>query len=85
MPLDQDGHTALHLAAKYNAIEVASELISAGAAMELKDKWGYTALHHAAYNDAVEVAKLLLDNGAAADTKENVTLRVLRVGLMPQI
>merc|ERR1711865_663058 len=56
--VDNDGHTALHLAAKYNAIEV-------------KDKWGYTALHHAAYNDAVEVAKLLLDNGAAADTKEN--------------
>jgi ankyrin repeat protein len=62
------GHTALHVAAKYGALELAIELLSRGAEIDLKSESyqrGKTALHYAAEAGHIEVIRLLLESGAS--------------------
>uniref|UniRef100_T1H3H4 Uncharacterized protein n=1 Tax=Megaselia scalaris TaxID=36166 RepID=T1H3H4_MEGSC len=60
---DQNGISALHLAAFSGCLTSANFLISKGVDVNLQPKC-YTPLHCAAFGNSVEVAKLLLNNGA---------------------
>lgn len=67
---DKDGNTALHVAAAYNALDVAWHLIMKGADINktrAKDLW--TPLHCAVNGRSTPVALLLLDKGAQADLR----------------
>ncbi|EAX94535.1 hypothetical protein TVAG_429770 [Trichomonas vaginalis G3] len=66
---DEEGNTALHIAALYNSKETAELLISHGANINEKDSEESTALHSAACN-CKEVAELLISHGANINEKE---------------
>jgi ankyrin repeat protein len=57
---NQDGQTALHLAAEKNSTDVANFLLDNGAILDVVDQHGQTALHSAAKHDACDVAQILL-------------------------
>ncbi len=65
-----EGETGLQWAADNNLEGVARELLAAGVAVDVKDKYGDTPLHDAASNNAEEVARELLGAGAAVDAKD---------------
>ncbi|KAL5287879.1 Wtrw family protein [Megaselia abdita] len=60
---DQNGISALHLAAFSGCLTSANFLITKGVDVNLQPKC-YTPLHCSAFGNSVEVAKLLLNNGA---------------------
>lgn len=62
--VDEDGNTALHVAAKLNESDLVTFLIVKGADTELKNKYGDTPLHVAIANDAYESARALTSLGA---------------------
>ena len=68
---DDRGCTALHEAATFNQIHVASALIERGASMLTTDEDGCTALHQAALEGFVDVAELMIKRSEEmrADTK----------------
>ena len=55
-------------AAMYNMLEIAQELIRAGAALDLQDKYGRTALMRAAQNNSIEIVQELIRAGACRTT-----------------
>lgn len=61
--------SALHLAAKYDQAEVASELLRRGAQLELTAEQSKTPLHVAAIANSVKVLELLLQSGANASAQ----------------
>jgi ankyrin repeat protein len=61
--------TALHIAAKFNACEVATLLIENGASVNSLEKGGWTPLHYAADCGSLEMVRLLVHHGANV-TKE---------------
>jgi len=58
------GNTALHYAACSGYVDVASELLAAGAHVEEPNENGHTPLMEATTAGHIDVAALLLDNGA---------------------
>ena len=70
--MDDMGCTALHEAATFNQIHVASALIERGASMLTSDKDRCTALHQAALEGFVDVAKLMIEKSEEmrADTTQ---------------
>ncbi|MBQ0052425.1 MAG: ankyrin repeat domain-containing protein [Treponema sp.] len=56
---DQDGNTALHLAAKVNEADLVSFLIIKGADTEIRNNNDDTALHLAIKNDCIDASKVL--------------------------
>ncbi|EAX97027.1 hypothetical protein TVAG_315290 [Trichomonas vaginalis G3] len=66
---DNDGETALHIAALNNSKETVEFLISHGANINEKDKYRWTALHFAAQYNSKEMAELLISHGASIDEK----------------
>lgn len=57
---DEDGRTPLHWTTRHNSIEIAGMLITAGADLNIQDKYGDTPLHLAAfYNNRTEVTRIL--------------------------
>lgn len=62
------GNTALHYAASGGFVDVARELILAGAKVEEPNENGHTPLMEAATAGQVEVAALLLSKGARINT-----------------
>jgi len=62
------GNTALHYAASGGFVDVARELILAGAKVEEPNENGHTPLMEAATAGQVEVAALLLSKGAKINT-----------------
>ncbi|MDE7290854.1 MAG: ankyrin repeat domain-containing protein [Treponemataceae bacterium] len=62
--VDEDGNTALHVAAKLNESDLVTFLIVKGADTELKNKYGDTPLHVAIANDAYESSRALTSLGA---------------------
>lgn len=69
--------TPLHYACEYGQREVAIELLSRGADVEVKDVYiGYTPLHWAALGGHTEIIEVLIEKGACVDVKvgSNFTL-----------
>ncbi|EAY02571.1 ankyrin repeat protein, putative [Trichomonas vaginalis G3] len=66
---DEDGETALHLAAQHNSKETAELLLSHGANINEKDEDGETALHLATNENYPEIAEVLLSHGANINEK----------------
>ena len=71
---DEDGTTALHLAARLGNLEITTLLIQKGAAPDERDLKGWTPLLLAVANDLnshinVDICKLLIDNGANVKQK----------------
>lgn len=61
--VDENGNSALHLAAYDNDIDTARLLVDSNADVNIKDAYGYTSLHLAAITDSYSIAKLLINNG----------------------
>ena len=57
--VDENGDTALHVAARVNEADLVSFLIIKGADTELRNNSGDTALHVAIKNNAIDAAKVL--------------------------
>ena len=75
---DEDGVSALMLAAKSNTPDVVEDLLEHGAYINAKDNGGRTALMYAAaYNRDFKVLKVLLDSGASANAKDKSGRTVL--------
>ena len=61
---DQNGYTALHIAARYNHTEMANELISLGAHVDAVDTLGIAPLHLALQRGHFNCSDALLQHGA---------------------
>lgn len=68
---NNDGRTALHVAAALGHLDIVKELIERGADIEAKNPLGRTALLLATINDQVQIIKELLKNGADIEAKDN--------------
>lgn len=71
---DQDGATALHVAAATGNVGVMAELVSAlphAAALNLQDKHGRTALHCAAHSERTGAVSLLVDAHAEVNVVDD--------------
>jgi len=62
--VNDDGQTALHIAAYYGCGIGVELLVKNDADIDAKDKWGKTPLHNAAYKHDYEIASLLVSKGA---------------------
>jgi hypothetical protein len=63
---NDDGKTALHLAADHGDVLLAGVLLQAGATVSARDKNGLTSLHVAAQNGDADMVELLLVHGPEA-------------------
>jgi ankyrin repeat protein len=61
---DENGWTALHIAASVNNQEIVEILVDAGANLDMETLDGYTALDLALQNDNNQMAHILVDLGA---------------------
>ncbi|MBL8961816.1 MAG: ankyrin repeat domain-containing protein, partial [Gemmatimonadetes bacterium] len=78
-----DGMTALHWAARYNQVEVASVLLRAKANVAAATRiGGYTPLHVAAENGAGDVVALLLKAGANPNAAGSVGVTPLHLAAL---
>ncbi|CAM4422774.1 MAG: hypothetical protein LEGION0398_MBIBDBAK_00400 [Legionellaceae bacterium] len=74
---DNEGFTALHLAAGYGLAAyqgheaIVAQLVNLGADKEAKDKYGRTALNFAAANGDVPTVAQLVNLGAETEAKDN--------------
>jgi len=68
---DQDGDTALHLAAVQGHTDVVRALIAAGAAIDARSANGHEPLHYAAEQGNADIVRVLLDAGAAVDAQSD--------------
>ena len=76
---DEEGNTALHIAAKYNDSEMAEFLIAKGATLDLKNNENETPLLVAIKSGSVETAKILVEAGSdifARDTNRKTALEI---------
>lgn len=82
---DEEGRTALHLAAEKNHVKAARLLLTIGSAsVHARDAQGRTPLHLAAANNSKQVGSLLMNFGAepmAEDAGERSTIDVARGAL----
>lgn len=77
--VDEDGNTALHIAAKVNEADLISFLIIKGANTEIRNNMDDTPLHVAVKNDNLEAAKVLAivhGNIFAKDAEGNTALQI---------
>ena len=81
--LDNDEHTALHVAAIYGKSDVVRTLLDKGADVNAKTKtFGRTALCEAAIHDKSDVVRTLIDKGADVNAKIKCWLTALHVAAM---
>ena len=69
---DENGNTALQIAAAWDKPEIVKSLLNQQAAMELKDVYGYTALLYACRNQSLASLEILLKAGADIEARTNV-------------
>jgi len=69
-PVDEDGRTDLHYAARDGDLALVERLVSRKADVNLQDRHGWTPLHFAAQALSREVASYLLAHGALVDTQD---------------
>uniref|UniRef100_S4RTC7 RING-type E3 ubiquitin transferase n=1 Tax=Petromyzon marinus TaxID=7757 RepID=S4RTC7_PETMA len=67
----QEGRTALHVAAHQGHIDVARALLKAGASTEIGDDKGNTALHYAAHGNEAAMAGLLVSHRARVNSRNH--------------
>lgn len=67
--VDDNGRSALQIAAINGNLQIAAIVIKAGAKLDYKDPLGDTALFYAADRNQLEMAKLLIDLGARVDVE----------------
>ena len=61
---DENGRTALHIAAANKHKDIAELLIDKGAHVNARDKSDYTPLYHAIWTEDIKMISLLVSNGA---------------------
>ncbi|MGL4388785.1 MAG: ankyrin repeat domain-containing protein [Brevinema sp.] len=69
--INKSRETALHLACKYNYIELVKLLLDKGANFHRQDKYGRTPLHICAMHNSLKIAQLLIDKGAGVGILNN--------------
>jgi len=83
---EADGTTALHWAARFNDLELASMLLDAGADPSLRNRYGVTPLYLAALNGSAAMIEQLLEAGADANEVgnegETVLMTVAQTGVV---
>lgn len=79
---EDDGRTALLIAAEKGDAAVAALLADNGADANARDADGYTALMYAAYKGNLEMAELLLKHGADVHAKDKDGWTALRFALL---
>ena len=79
--LDQDGYTALHVAARTTHVDIVNLLITAGADVNIEVKGGITPLHEAATHSTsnVHVVAALIQSGAKVDQQSSRGLTPLHL------
>lgn len=60
----KNGYTPLHIAAKKNQMEIASQLLSYRADLNAESRAGFTPLHLTAEEGHNEMAALLIEHGS---------------------
>ena len=78
---ENDGWTALHLAACNGKLDCVKALIEAGADLNAKDNDGWTALHLAARYGKLDCVKALIEAGADLNAKR-MMVRLLCIWLL---
>lgn len=76
---DEDGATALHLAAAFGHNECVKLLLDKGADIKSRDNYGRTPLHTSASRGHVSIVKTLIDTGAKKEAKDNDEARPLHL------
>ncbi|XP_012941143.2 uncharacterized protein LOC101855888 [Aplysia californica] len=71
-PVNNEGDTALHLAAAYGLINIIDDIILAGGSVKAHNKKRYTPLHSAVTAGHFEVASLLIRRGAEVKGQETL-------------
>ena len=67
---DPNGFSPLHIAALYNQVTLARQLLGLGADAKSANTWGDTPLHRAATLGYPEMCQLLLEAGADPDFED---------------
>ncbi|XP_068626165.1 tyrosine-protein kinase Shark [Battus philenor] len=62
---NQDGQTAVHIAARAGRDNILAELIESGATVNVRDSFGYTPLHYTCQNNLPSTTELLITKGNA--------------------
>jgi ankyrin repeat protein len=70
-PLDREGRSDLHYAARDGDLRAVEKLVAAGADVNLQDKRGWSPLHFAAQACAPDVAAFLIAHGASVDPEDS--------------
>lgn len=72
VPMNQNGYTPLHIAAKKNQMEIATVLLQYGAETNILTKQGVTPLHLASQEGHADMAALLMSKGAQINVQTKV-------------
>ncbi|XP_026497829.2 tyrosine-protein kinase Shark isoform X2 [Vanessa tameamea] len=75
---NQDGQTAVHIAAKAGRDNILAKLIESGATVNVRDSFGYTPLHYTCQNNLPSTTELLITKGNA-----NYQMRHAPTGKVP--
>ncbi|KPI95017.1 Tyrosine-protein kinase HTK16 [Papilio xuthus] len=75
---NQDGQTAVHIAARAGRDDILAKLIESGATVNVRDSFGYTPLHYTCQNNLASTTELLITKGNA-----NYQMRHAPTGKVP--
>ncbi|XP_049874741.1 tyrosine-protein kinase Shark [Pectinophora gossypiella] len=75
---NQDGQTAVHIAARAGRDKILEKLIESGATVNVRDSFGYTPLHYTCQNNLPSTTELLVTKGNA-----NYQMRHAPTGKVP--
>ncbi|XP_035440783.1 tyrosine-protein kinase Shark [Spodoptera frugiperda] len=75
---NQDGQTAVHIAARSGRDSILAKLIESGATVNVRDSFGYTPLHYTCQNNLPSTTELLITKGNA-----NYQMRHAPTGKVP--
>ncbi|XP_047042375.1 tyrosine-protein kinase Shark [Helicoverpa zea] len=75
---NQDGQTAVHIAARAGRDNILAKLIESGATVNVRDSFGYTPLHYTCQNNLPSTTELLITKGNA-----NYQMRHAPTGKVP--